>query len=47
VSMNIGGRDYTFRGTLSFVPADNLASHYLVDTSHFPVLCESVGIAWL
>jgi len=29
VSMNIRGQDYTFRGTVCLVPADNLASHYL------------------
>lgn len=27
--MNIGGEKYTFKGTVSLVPADNLASHYL------------------
>ena len=27
--MNIGGKEYIFRGTVSLVPADNLASHYL------------------
>ena len=27
--MKINGKTYTFRGTVSIVPADNLASHYL------------------
>lgn len=27
--MSIGGQAYRFRGTISVVPADNLASHYL------------------
>ena len=27
--MCINGKLYTFRGTVSIVPADNLASHYL------------------
>ena len=29
VTFSIDGKAYNFRGTLTLVPADNLASHYL------------------